>query len=352
MHAAMNSEYAGFFDIGMVQRNEFNGVIMHGTMCLIRRAAIEDAGGWSSDTIVEDTDLGLSILERGWTAHYTNRRYGHGLLPDTFEAYKRQRHRWAFGGFQLVRKHWRRLLPGAAGLTREQKREYGFGWLNWLGSDAIGVVVALLNIGWVPFVAFADIAVPDRILTLPIIAAFTVSVAHFVMLYRLRVRATPGQMLGAVCAATSLQWTVARSVGLGVIHERMPFLRTAKGGVSRKGPDFPAFWEAVIGALLLVGAATLVITNYKQVHEINIFALVLVVQSLPFLAAVILAALEGTRFNDFAFWHGIEGRIEAAIGAKAADLLPQSQEVITTVMANPVIADAPKVAADNAEAAQ
>jgi hypothetical protein len=210
----------------------------------------------------------------------------------------------------------------------------------------------LLNILWVPFVAFADIAVPDRILTLPIIAAFTVSVAHFVMLYRLRVRATPGQMLGAVCAAMSLQWTVARSVGLGVIHERMPFLRTAKGGMSRKGPDFPAFWEAVIGALLLLGAATLVITNYKQVHEINIFALVLVVQSLPFLAAVILAALEGTRLNDFAFWHGIEGRIEAAIGAKAADLLPQSQEAITKVMANPVIADTPKVSADNAEAAQ
>src|SRR5262249_19699753 len=38
LHAAMNAEYAGFFDIGMVQRNEFNGVIMHGTMCLIRRA--------------------------------------------------------------------------------------------------------------------------------------------------------------------------------------------------------------------------------------------------------------------------------------------------------------------------
>jgi exo-beta-1,3-glucanase (GH17 family)/cellulose synthase/poly-beta-1,6-N-acetylglucosamine synthase-like glycosyltransferase len=345
MHTAMNAEYAGFFDIGMVQRNEFNGVIMHGTMCLIRRAAIADAGGWSSDTIVEDTDLGLSILERGWTAHYTNRRYGHGLLPDTFEAYKRQRHRWAFGGFQLVRKHWRRLLPGAGGLTREQKREYGFGWLNWLGSDAIGVVVALLNILWVPFVAFANIAVPDRILTLPIIAAFTVSVAHFVMLYRLRVRATPGQMLGAVAAAMSLQWTVARSVGLGVIHERMPFLRTAKGGVARKGPDFPAFWEAVIAALLLVGATTLVVTNYKQVHEINIFALVLVVQSLPFLAAVMLAAIEDSRFNDFAFWHGMEGRIEAAIGAKAAGLLPQSQEVITQV-------NAPKVSSDNIEAAQ
>jgi cellulose synthase/poly-beta-1,6-N-acetylglucosamine synthase-like glycosyltransferase len=342
MHHAMNAEYAGFFDIGMVQRNEFNAVIMHGTMCLIRRAALEAVGGWSSDTIVEDTDLGLSILEHGWTAHYTNRRYGHGLLPDTFEAYKRQRHRWAFGGSQLVRKHWRRMLPGAEGLSRDQKREYGIGWFNWLGSDSIGVVVALLNILWVPVVAFANIAVPDRILTLPIIAAFTVSLAHFAALYRLRVRATPGQMLGAVCAAMAVQWTVARAVGLGVVKEHVPFLRTAKGGNTKKGPDFPAFWEAVIAGLLIVGALTLVITNYKQVHEINIFAFVLVVQSLPFLSAVALAAIEGTRFNSFAYWRGIEARIES----KAADLLPQSQQVMTNVMAEP------QKPADNVEVAQ
>ena len=67
--------------------------------------------------------------------HYTNRRYGHGLLPDTFEAYKKQRHRWAYGGFQILRKHWRHLLPRARGLTRDQKREYAFGWLNWLGAE-------------------------------------------------------------------------------------------------------------------------------------------------------------------------------------------------------------------------
>ena len=176
---------------------------------------IESAGGWSSDTIVEDTDLGLRILERGWLAHYTNRRYGYGLLPDTFDAYKRQRHRWAFGGLQIVRKHWRHLLPWRDGLSREQKREYGLGWLNWLGAESIGVVVALLNIVWVPVVAFANIAVPDRILTLPILAAFVVSVAHFAALYRLRVRVPAGQMLGAVFAAMSMQWTVARAVGIG-----------------------------------------------------------------------------------------------------------------------------------------
>jgi exo-beta-1,3-glucanase (GH17 family)/cellulose synthase/poly-beta-1,6-N-acetylglucosamine synthase-like glycosyltransferase len=339
MHYAMNAEYAGFFDIGMVQRNEVNAIIMHGTMCLIRRAALAAAGGWASDTIVEDTDLGLGILEHGWVAHYTNRRYGHGLLPDTFEANKRQRQRWAFGGFQLVRKHWRRLLPWADGLSREQKREYGIGWLNWLGAESIGVVVALLNILWVPVVAFANIAVPDRILTLPILAAFTVSVAHFAALYRLRVRATFGQILGAVCTAMALQWTVARAVGMGIIKESVPFLRTAKGGATRKGPDFAAFWEAVIAGLLVVGAFTLVVTNYKQVHEINIFAFVLVVQSLPFIAAAVIALIEGTRFNSFAYWCGIE--------ARAAELLPQ-RRVITQVMAEP-----PKVPADNRiEAAQ
>ncbi len=315
MHAAMNAEYSGFFDIGMVQRNEFNAIIVHGTMCLIRRAALESSGSWSSDTIVEDTDLGLTLLEHGWAAHYTNRRYGYGLLPDTFDAYKRQRHRWAFGGLQILRKHWRRMLPGVDGLTRDQKREYGLGWLNWLGAESIGVVVALLNIAWVPMVAFAQIAVPDRILTVPILAAFAVSVAHFTALYRLRVGASAGQMAGAVCSAMSLQWTVARAVGIGLVKERLPFLRTAKGGLSRKGPDFPAFWEGVIAGLLLGGAVTLVATNAKQVREINIFALVLVVQSLPFLAAVGIAWVEGTRFNSLAYWQ--------RLAARTAELLPQ-----------------------------
>src|SRR5215510_14081219 len=319
MHCAMNGEYAGFFDIGMVQRNEANAIIVHGTMCLMRRAALESVGGWSSDTIVEDTDLGLTVLEHGWQVHYTNRRYGHGLLPDTFDAYKRQHHRWAYGGLQILRKHWSHLLPRAAGLTREQKREFALGWLNWLGAEAIGVVVAILNLCWVPVVAFAGIAIPDKILTIPILAAFVVTFAHFVSLYRLRVAVPIGQMIGAVVAAMALQWTVARAVGFGLWKESLPFMRTAKGGATSKGPDFPAFWEAVMAALLLIGALTLVATNYKQIHEVNIFALVLVVQSLPFLAAVAIAALEGSRCNEFAYWRSVEAKIALPASSAVAE---------------------------------
>jgi hypothetical protein len=298
-------------------------------MCLIRRAALLSAGGWSSDTIVEDSDLGLAVLEQGWQIHYTNRRYGHGLLPDTFDAYKKQRHRWAYGGLQILKKHWRSLLPRVGHLTRQQKREFAFGWLNWLGAEALGVLVAILNIAWVPVVAFAGIAIPDQILTVPILAAFAVTLAHFVALYRLRVAVRPAQMMGAVLAAMAVQWTVARAVGRGLWSESLPFMRTAKGGATRKGPDFPAFWEAVLAMLLIAGAATIIATNHKQIDELNIFALVLVVQSLPFLAAVALAVIEGTRFNEFAYWRRVQTRVSAVLSRSAAPVESSVGKVLT-----------------------
>jgi exo-beta-1,3-glucanase (GH17 family)/cellulose synthase/poly-beta-1,6-N-acetylglucosamine synthase-like glycosyltransferase len=317
MHYIMNGEYAGFFDIGMVQRNEANAIIVHGTMCLIRRAAMDMAGGWAGDTICEDTDLGLAIIEHGWITQYTNTRYGHGLLPDTYEAFKKQRHRWAYGGFQIVKKHWRRFLPGASRLTPDQRREFALGWLNWLGAESLGVLVALLNLVWVPIVAFAEIAVPDKILTFPIIAAFIVSLVHFVVLYRLRVRIKSGQMLGAMIAAMSVQWTVSRAVAQGLITEHLPFSRTSKGGLSRMSIEFQAFWEAVIGVLLLLGAAVLVVTNNtKQIWEIYVFAVVLVLESLPFLSAVAIAILESSRINTFSFWRDSAVRTAELIGLR------------------------------------
>jgi hypothetical protein len=287
------------------------------------------AGGWAGDTICEDTDLGLAIIEHGWLTHYTNHRYGHGLLPDTYEAFKKQRHRWAYGGFQIVKKHWRRFLPGASRLTPDQRREFSLGWLNWLGAESLGVVVAILNLIWVPIVVFADIAIPDRILTLPIIASFIVSAAHFLALYRLRVNVKVAQMLGAMIAAMSVQWTVSRAVAQGLITEHLPFARTSKGGLSRMSIEFQAFWEAVIGVLLLVGATLLVVNNdstllkatgNKQIREIYIFAAVLVLESLPFLSAVAIAILENSRINEFAFWRSSAVRAAELIGLRPVSI--------------------------------
>jgi exo-beta-1,3-glucanase (GH17 family)/cellulose synthase/poly-beta-1,6-N-acetylglucosamine synthase-like glycosyltransferase len=325
MHHAMNGEYAGFFDIGMIQRNEANGIIIHGTMCLVRRTALAAVGGWSSDTIVEDCDLGLMVLEQGWDIHYTNRRYGHGLLPDTFKAYKQQRHRWAYGGLQIIKKHWRFLLPGAAGLTRAQKREFAFGWLNWLGAEAVGVLMALLNIAWVPVIALLGIAIPDKILTLPILAAFSVTLVHFLACYRLRVGIPLAHRITAVIAAMSVQWTVARAVAFGIWKEGLPFLRTEKGGAGRSSPGFSAGSEAIMALLLVSGAALALYTNYTEVLEIKIFALTLAVEALPFLAAVAIAGLEASRVNDFAWWRRLALRL-AVLRSSASVTKPISEQ--------------------------
>lgn len=291
----MNSEYAGFFDIGMVQRNEDDAIITHGTMLLLRRAAFEAVGGWATDTITEDTELGLRLLAGGYDSLYTNRRYGWGLLPDTYRAFQQQRHRWAFGAAQIIRKHWRLMIPRRAPLTPQQKFHFVTGWSFWV-SDSLGVMAAYLNLMWVPMILFVGVLIPTLPFTVPILAAFFVNLLHVGMLYGMRVKLPRWQIPGAALAAMSLQFTVARAVFSCFLGKRLSFLRTEKGGLSkllRASKDgSPATVELVTGLGLLLAAGALHTTNTSQTMEITIFATTLLVQSLPFIAAPVMYALE------------------------------------------------------------
>ncbi|WP_147163443.1 glycosyltransferase family 2 protein [Pararhodospirillum oryzae] len=291
--AFLNDEYAGFFDIGMVQRNEDNAIITHGTMLLIRRSAFEAVGGWATDTIVEDTELGLRLLEAGYSAHYTNRRYGWGVLPDDFKAYKTQRNRWAYGAVQIIRKHWRAMLPGAPGLTPAQKMRFVTGWAVWL-SDALGVAVAIFSLLWVPVILFIGAHLPITALMAPAIAAVVIHVAHAVLLYRLRVKISPVRSLRAAIAAMSLQFTVASAVLKALIGDNLPFQRTDKGGAAKR--QAKGRWinrsETLLGLALVISSLVLWFTNYNQVDEVFVYAIALAVMSLPYLAAPFMGWLE------------------------------------------------------------
>jgi hypothetical protein len=124
-----------------------------------------------------------------------------------------------------------------------------------------------------------------------------------------------------------VQWTVCRAVANGLITDHIAFARTSKGGLSRVSIEFQAFWEAVIGVLLLIGAAVLVITNTKDIREIYIFAAVLVLESLPFLSAVAIAILENARINSFAFWTHARIRTAELIGLRPIALTRPVGEV-------------------------
>ncbi len=73
-----------------------------GTAGVWRRAAIEDAGGWSAATLTEDLDLSYRAQLRGWRAVFREGLEVPEELPVDINAYRRQQSRWATGSFQTT----------------------------------------------------------------------------------------------------------------------------------------------------------------------------------------------------------------------------------------------------------
>ena len=287
---AMNEEYAGFFDIGMIDRNEENAIVVHGTMVMVRLSAMLEVGGWGTDTIVEDSELGLRLFEAGYIAHYTNKRYGYGLLPDTFEAFKTQRHRWAYGAIQILKKHWKEFKPSATKLSSTQKKKFITGWIFWL-SDAMGPIMAIMNIIWVPVIIFVGVTIPTIPLTVPIITAFLVNVLHTFILYRIKVKASFKETFLSSIASMSLQLIIFKAVWDGFVKDGLPFKRTQKGGKAKKS-DNPIIYETILCLLLLISFFTLIYINKTRIIEIYVFAITIFIQSIPYISAIIMRYLE------------------------------------------------------------
>jgi cellulose synthase/poly-beta-1,6-N-acetylglucosamine synthase-like glycosyltransferase len=87
----------------------------NGTAGIWRRSAIEDAGGWTAETLTEDLDLSYRAFLRGWRPVYLRDTVVFGELPISFSAYRRQQLRWARGRLECARKFlpiiWKTRIP-------------------------------------------------------------------------------------------------------------------------------------------------------------------------------------------------------------------------------------------------
>ena len=70
-----------------------------------RADLLRASGGFSGDTVAEDTDLTLTIRRSGWKILYDEDAIGRTEVPDTANALIKQRFRWTFGTLQAVWKH-------------------------------------------------------------------------------------------------------------------------------------------------------------------------------------------------------------------------------------------------------
>jgi len=79
--------------------------VVPGAIGAFRRRAIEDAGGFTSDTFAEDCDLTIRILKAGYIIKNENDAFALTEAPETLKMFLKQRFRWSFGIMQSFWKH-------------------------------------------------------------------------------------------------------------------------------------------------------------------------------------------------------------------------------------------------------
>ncbi|AQK87533.1 probable xyloglucan glycosyltransferase 7 [Zea mays] len=75
----------------------------NGTAGVWRIKALEESGGWMERTTVEDMDIAVRAHLKGWKFLFLNDVECQCELPESYEAYRKQQHRWHSGPMQLFR---------------------------------------------------------------------------------------------------------------------------------------------------------------------------------------------------------------------------------------------------------
>ncbi|MBF0412404.1 MAG: glycosyltransferase [Desulfamplus sp.] len=113
-------EYTCGFNLDRRAYHQLNCItVVPGAVSAFRKSAVTAAGGISTDTLAEDTDLTLSMHKSGFKVHYASKAVAWTEAPETIFAFSKQRFRWAFGTLQCLWKH------------RDMLFDSNFGALGW-----------------------------------------------------------------------------------------------------------------------------------------------------------------------------------------------------------------------------
>ncbi|MBI3662314.1 MAG: glycosyltransferase [Acidobacteria bacterium] len=120
-----------FFGVIQPGRAGYNAVYYCGSPAMLRRKALEEIGGFATETITEDVHTGLRLQKRGYEVVYFNRTLARGLAPQTFSSFATQWQRWGVGAMQVLRLE---NPVFGRGLTLGQRLAYFCGfYFFWTG---------------------------------------------------------------------------------------------------------------------------------------------------------------------------------------------------------------------------
>lgn len=147
--------------------DRWGGAMFCGSAAVLRRAALDEVGGFLGETVTEDAETTLALHAAGWQSLYVDRPMIAGLEPESFMSFIRQRGRWGTGMMQLL------ILKGAPfrrGLSLSQRLCY----LNSVTFWFFPLTRIIFLVAPLAFLLFGVelLRVPDEGAHLPIIAYF------------------------------------------------------------------------------------------------------------------------------------------------------------------------------------
>jgi len=217
-------------------------------------------------------------------------------VPDSFEGYKKQRFRWAFGAMQIMRMHWAELNPfKTTRLSTAQKLHFVGGWAPWV-ADAAYLLFVMSSLLWTVGLVAAPkyFEFPLAIFVIPTVAMFVFKMVQSLWLYKVRVACTPLQRVGAAIAGMALTHSISKAMLQGLSGKEKPFFRTPKceDKVGLKKAVLGAWDESLIAAALWLGTVGVLLGRGAYDSEARIWAIMLLIQSVPY-AAALLTSLMG-----------------------------------------------------------
>lgn len=117
----LDMERSGGYQVDQQARMNLRLVPQYGgTVGGVRRKALDAIGGWTMDTLAEDTDLTYRLLLKGWKTTYENRSECYEEVPEVWPVRLRQIMRWTKGHNQAAFRYARQLLTSDKVSLRER----------------------------------------------------------------------------------------------------------------------------------------------------------------------------------------------------------------------------------------
>ena len=92
-----------FFDHLQPARDAWGIAFCCGTSSVMRWQAVQDVGGFPTESITEDFMMTLVLRDGGWGTAYLDEPLTEGLAPEGLKEYVTQRSRWCLGMMQIAR---------------------------------------------------------------------------------------------------------------------------------------------------------------------------------------------------------------------------------------------------------